>query len=528
MEYWAKPRLDRRQTQLFTPTLDDCVGENHPVRLLDEILRGMDWSAWEAQYNGRVGQPPIPPWVMAGVILYGLMRRIRSSRQLEYACMNHIDFIWLAEGRTIDHDTICTFRTKFKGPLKELFKQVNRVAMAMGLIKLVEVAFDGTRVKANASRFHTWTAAKVEEALKELEAKIEQMLGEAEAADASDTMRLGEGDARELPPELASAKKRQEKLRETLQKLQEADATRKKDGLDPQKNPAQIPQADPDPKIMPNKEGGYAANYTPVAATDGAGDFIVDCDVIGGPNEHNELLPSVHRIEENLGRKPEKMAADAAFGTGANLAGMEAEGVDFYTPVESPSPEEGNPAKRDDPRQAVPEQDWPNLPRNDKKKLAKSCFVYDEAVDVYYCPMGNAMPYKETKQEERSSGTVAMRVYRCDACEGCPLAGACLDPKAKRGRTVRRDGQEPLREKMHAKLATEEGRKTYNRRMHVGETPFAIIKGILDVRRFLLRGLEKVRTEWRWVCTAYNLKKLIAVLAALRAESNKAPAFSRS
>ena len=52
--------------------------------------------------------------------------------------------------------------------------------------------------------------------------------------------------------------------------------------------------------------------------------------------------------------------------------------MDFHTPVESPAPQEGNPAKRDDPRQAVPEQERPNLPRNDKKKLAKSCFVYDE------------------------------------------------------------------------------------------------------------------------------------------------------
>jgi len=71
---------------------------------------------------------------------------------------------------------------------------------------------------------------------------------------------------------------------------------------------------------------------------------------------------------------------------------------------------------------------------------------------------------------------------------------------------------------MHAKLQTEQGKKTYDQRMHIGETPFAVIKAILGVRRFLLRGLEKVRTEWLWVCTAYNLKKLIAVLAALRAE----------
>ena len=76
---------------------------------------------------------------------------------------------------------------------------------------------------------------------------------------------------------------------------------------------------------------------------------------------------------------------------------------------------------------------------------------------------------------------------------------------------------------MHAKMQTATGQQTYNQRMHIGETPFAIIKGILDVRRFLLRGLEKVRTEWRWVCTAYNLTKLIAALVALRAEGGEMP-----
>ncbi len=70
-------------------------------------------------------------------------------------------------------------------------------------------------------------------------------------------------------------------------------------------------------------------------------------------------------------------------------------------------------------------------------------------------------------------------------------------------------------------MQIEAERKTYNRRMHIGETPFAIIKNILGVRRFLLRGLEKVRTEWRWVCTAYNLKKLIAAIAALRAQGKE-------
>lgn len=514
MDYWAKPGLDRHQAMLFYPTLDQSIGNDHPVRHLDEILRALDWSVWEQEYDGRRGQPPIPPWIMAGVILYGLMRRIRSSRQLEYACANNIDFLWLAEGRTLDHDTLCRFRTRFKEPLKRLFRDVGRLAMTLGLIRLVEVAFDGTRVKADASRLHTWTAERVEAALRELEVQVEKMLQEADTADGADATLWGESRMRNLPPEVADVKRRQEKLRELLEQLRETDAARKKDGI---KTPAQLPKADIESSVMPNKEGGYAPNYTPTAATDGAQDFIVDCDVIAGPSEHTELLPSVDRIEEHFGQKPESVSADKAFGTGPNLEGMEERKVDFHTPVESPAPQEGNPAKREDPRQPVAEADWPKLPRNDKKKLAKSCFVYDKARDLYICPMGQEMPYRETKKYDGSQGQRVVRVYARKACDGCPLAKECLDAKAKRGRTVGRDEYELARERMHAKMQTDQAKKTYHRRMHIGETPFAIIKGILDVRRFLLRGLEKVRTEWRWVCTAYNLRKLIAALAALRA-----------
>jgi len=516
--------LDRLQALLFYPTLDESVSEDHPVRALEQLLRNLDWSAWTQAYNGRVGQPPIPPWVMAGVILYGLMRHIRSSRQLEYACGNNLDFIWLAEGRGVDHCTLCDFRTKFKKPLKELFKQIGRMAMEQGLIRLLEVAFDGTRVKANASRFHTWTAERVEAALQELEKRITEMLSQAETADASDASLLDECSLQTLPPELADAKKQQQELQETLGELRDADAARKKDGI---KTPAQMPKADTDSTVMPNKEGGYAPNYTPVAATDGTADFIVDCEVIPGPNEQNELLSSADRIEENFGQKIENLSADKAFGTGVNLEGMETRKVNFHTPVESPAPQEGNPAKREDPWQAVPEAEWPKLPRNDKKKLAKSSFVYDETADMYFCPMGKEMRYRETKKCDGSQGQRVYRIYGCKDCANCPLAKECLDPKATRGRTISRDAYEPQRERMHTKMQTEEARKTYNRRMHIGESPFAIIKNIFEVRRFLLRGLEKVRTEWRWVCTAYNLKKLMAAIAALRAQGEKMTANVR-
>jgi hypothetical protein len=353
-----------------------------------------------------------------------------------------------------------------------------------------------------------------------LDALFEQRMTETEQADAA-AAHDGTPKASPLPPELRTAEARREKLRELLAQAQAADESRRKDGINPAKNPAQIPKADADSRVMSNKEGGYAPNYTPLAATDAASGMIVDCDVIAAPNEQTETLSTVDRIEENFGRKPEKMLADTAHGTGFNLVGMEERGVDFYTPMASQTPEEGNPAKRSDPREPVAAESRAQLPRNDKKKLAKSCFVYDERSDTYYCPMGRPLEYKETSKDPRGGMMVSRRVYRCADCAGCVLAEECLDPKAKRGRTVQRDEYEPLREKMAAKLRTPEGKATYNKRMHTAETPFAIIKSILGVRRFLLRGLEKVRTEWLWVCTAYNMRKLLSPKAGLRAELAK-------
>ena len=88
-EYWAEAVIVREQRTMFAPTLDDMIGEDHEVRLLDEALRQLDWTEWEAVYKRERGQPPIHPRVIAGLWLYGMMRRIRTSRFLEYACRHN-------------------------------------------------------------------------------------------------------------------------------------------------------------------------------------------------------------------------------------------------------------------------------------------------------------------------------------------------------------------------------------------------------------------------------------------------------
>ena len=195
--------------------------------------------------------------------------------------------------------------------------------------------------------------------------------------------------------------------------------------------------------------------------------------------------------------------------------------MEFFAPVTSNQPQEGNPAKRDDPTQPVPESEWPKLPRNNQKQLDKSCFVYDAAKDQYYCPQGYAMPLDKTKPDQRGGQTVTLRVYRSANCAGCPLAAACLSSQSRGGRTITRDPYEEVRERTAARMATASGRKLYNQRPRIAETTFGILKSVMGLRQFLLRGLEKVKTEWRWATTAFNLIKLVRAIGRMRAASRQ-------
>ena len=98
------------------------------------------------------------------------------------------------------------------------------------------------------------------------------------------------------------------------------------------------------------------------------------------------------------------------------------------------------------------------------------------------------------------------------------MAAACISSKSGGGRTISRDEFEEVRIRTAARMRTAEAKQIYNERPRIAETPFAILKSVFGLRQFLLRGLEKVRIEWRWASTAFNLKKLVKELARLRAD----------
>jgi transposase len=500
---------------LFPTRLDEVIPAEHPVRLLDEILGRLDWSVWEVHYNLQCGQPPLHPRVMAGALLYGLLKRVRSSRALEEALKNRFDFHWLVEGRTIDHTTLSEFRRQHGEALKDLFVQVGMVARKLNLLPLEQLAYDGTRMRASNRRSGTRTPEELRESRQELQKKYAELEQHLKDRDARDDAMAAASSPAGLPQELASVKQRMDRIDAAVAELERAAEAG-------ETLPRRIPLTDPEARVMPNKEGGFAPNYTPVITVDTRHGFIVACEVTSLTNEDSLLVPQIQEVQKDFGldQPPPESLADGLMNTGANLQALDELGVTLYSPSKLADPATG-PASRTDLTQPVPPELWDQLPMVETKpakgekfsQLAKDAFIYDAEQDCYYCPQGKALRLSSTTQEKIKGGTQERRRYKSDPqeCAGCPLLSRCLKPEGEQ-REVSRYEHDHLQEELAARMSTPEGRKKYDLRRQVAERPFAMIKQHYGMRQFLLRGLENVRQEFRWMATALNVGRLISLV----------------
>lgn len=510
MKRWAEAPERREQLVLFTQRLEDALPPEHSVRLLDEILARMDWSAWEAHYHQTLGQPAIHPRVLASVLLYGLLTRIRASRSLEEALQVRLDFRWLVEGRTIDHTTLSNFRREHDRELKELFVQVVQLARQLEFLSLVRLGFDATRVRANNRRTGTRTPAELRQEREELAAKFDEFARQATTEDARDDELFEAAAMHQVPAELRDGQRRREQIDATLKELAQAQA-------EGRAVPKRVPLTDLDARVMPNKDGGHAPNYTPLATVDIASGLIVAEDVLNVVNEDGHLVPAVEEVQRQFHLPtPPEVLTDGLNGTGANLAACAARGISIISPCDVPDPA-SNPALRADPTQPVPAADWDRLPVHPVKgggpQLDKSAFVYDEQHNCYWCPLGQPLNYRNTTSEACGSGRRIRSRYQAaeTACASCPLRERCVRGRTK-ARQINREQYETHRERHAQKMATPEAQAIYAQRRHPGERPFAVIKHQIGLRRFLLRGLAHVRLEWRWATIAFNLQRLMSLI----------------
>ena len=337
---------DVNQSLLFPPSLHDWLPEGHLARFLVDVVWALDLSAIYASYeekDGR-GQSAYAPAMMVRVLLYGYATGVYSSRKMEAKTYDDVAFRHLSADAHPDHDTLAEFRKRHLAALAGLFTHALLLCEKAGLVKLRHVAIDGTKIKANASKHKAMSYARMGEREQRLKQEIEALLQQAEATDAAEDAQYGKGRrGDELPEQLARRESRLKKIAQAKAELEqeagekaereraEAEAKlaerreqqeqtgKKKRGREPkvpdpeQAQPAAKAQrnfTDPDSRIMPDGaiKGSFLQGYDAQAAVDATAQVMVVAEVTQETTDNRQLLPMLGRVEENLGRKPARLA----------------------------------------------------------------------------------------------------------------------------------------------------------------------------------------------------------------------------
>src|SRR5260370_24288733 len=211
------------------PDLREWLPEGHLALFVSDVVEQLDLSkimGWYERGDGR-GRPPYHPLMMVKLLVYGYCIGWVSSRKSEKARYEDVGFRVLACNQHPDHDSIAEFRKQHLEELARLFVQVLRLCEQAGLVKLGQVAIDGSKLRANASKHKAMSYEKMCAKEQHLVAEVERLLKEAEETDAAEDRRYGKGvRGDELPAELARRESRLRKIREAKVAL-EAEAKEK-------------------------------------------------------------------------------------------------------------------------------------------------------------------------------------------------------------------------------------------------------------------------------------------------------------
>jgi transposase len=355
------------QSLLLPPSVHDFVPADHPAHFVRDLVReDLDLSAIVEDYDEVRGYPPYDPWMMTALLLYGYSRGVYSSRRLARACEERLDFMAVTALNRPDFRTVSAFRRRHLEALAGLFEQVLLLCRKAGLVELGQVALDGTKVKANASKHKAMSYGRMTKAEPELAAEIAGWLEAAEAADAAEDAAFGadkRGD--ELPDWVADKQKRLAKIREAKAALEaEAQAQAEEKAKQPKKyrggrkpkTPPGEPKAsaqrnftDPESRIMKAKDG-FIQGYNAQAGVDAGHQVIVAQGLTENAADSGQLVPLVDAIKAKTGRKPREVSADVGYCSEANLAALEARRIRGYIATGRQKHPEGGEKQRRGPQ----------------------------------------------------------------------------------------------------------------------------------------------------------------------------------
>jgi transposase len=320
------------QDLLLPLSLRDWLPEDHLVYFVSDVVDQLDLTKIHSAYGEeRRGQPPYDPSLMTKLLVYGYCVGVFSSRRIQKRLQEDVAFRVLAAGNEPDFRTIADFRKNHLEALQGLFEQVLEMALESGAMKLGRVSLDGTKIKANASKHKAMSYGRMKEKQQQLKQEVQQLLAQAEAADAEEDARHGRhrrGD--ELPAELRRRETRLAKIKQAKKVLEQR--ARQKAGAEGNSNeevqkakPADKDQynfTDPESRIMMGADG-IVQGFNAQVAVEPTLQLIVGQRVISAANDKEQLVPMVTTIEQQSGQRPQAILADSGYCSDQNLEYLE-------------------------------------------------------------------------------------------------------------------------------------------------------------------------------------------------------------
>jgi transposase len=436
---------DRDQLILLPPALQEWLPEGHLSGCVAELVDALDLSGIFSYYGGPTrGTVPFDPRMLTTVLIYAYCVGVFSSRKIAGKLEEDVAFRVLAANQRPDFRTISDFRKVHLKALSGLFKQVFEMCRKAGMVKLGNVAVDGTKIQASASKHKAMSYDRMEKEEARLTAEIEAMFKTAQTVDEQEDAEYGSdrrGD--ELPTEMAFRESRRKKIQEAKAALEreakeKAEAAkreieaREKEGkqCDPKlKKLSGIPDpkaqknfTDPESRIMPSAtyKGSFMQAYNCQAAVDEKSQIIIAAHITQETNDKKQAAPMVEQIIANTGAVPKNVLMDCGYFSEENMGKLDKPGMEVFMPP-------------------------------DRKEYGKK---------------------------------------------------TSAAPRGRIPETL------SVADRMRRKLQTKTGHAVYAKRKEIVEPVFGQIKQARGFRQFLLRGMEKVKGEWSLICTTHNILKL--------------------
>src|SRR3954466_9074117 len=170
--------------------LEEALPPEHPIHVFVDLVQGVDLGHFVIP-PGPKGEKPYHPHALFGILAWGYLHGVRASRNLARLVRQEATFAYLAGGTQPNYRTLARFRRDNATAFTASFQETVSLALRLGLARLGQVALDGTKFTANASKHKAMSYGRMRQREAQLTAEIAALVDQAAAQDTSDGAAYG-------------------------------------------------------------------------------------------------------------------------------------------------------------------------------------------------------------------------------------------------------------------------------------------------------------------------------------------------